>query len=50
MEGKRYGPPYGMQLNAKNGQISFYLRQQKFSRKLGGEKLEIPAKSGINYR
>ena len=24
MEGKRYGPPYGMQLNAKNGQISFF--------------------------
>jgi hypothetical protein len=21
---KRYGPPYGMQLNAKNGQISFF--------------------------
>jgi hypothetical protein len=24
MEGKRYGPPYGMQLNAKNGQIFFF--------------------------
>jgi hypothetical protein len=24
MEGKMYGPPYGMQLNAKNGQISFF--------------------------
>ena len=50
MEGKRYGPPYSMQLNAKNGQISFYLRQRKFSGKLGGEKLEIPTKYGINYR